>query len=78
MMIDKSVFSDRIDDLESYLNENEHYERNEPTLDLYGLLHQQQRPLKATMINGVLLPMEQKQGESKYSIPDFVLRSSGR
>ncbi|SAL99817.1 hypothetical protein [Absidia glauca] len=77
MMIDKSVFSERIDDLESCLNENEHCERNEPTLDLYGLLHQQQRPLKATMINGVLLPMEQKQGESKYSIPDFVLRSSG-
>lgn len=77
MLVDRSPFSERIDDLESYLNENEHCERTELTLDLYDLLHQQQRPLKATLINGVLLPMEQKQGESKYSIPDFVLRSSG-
>jgi hypothetical protein len=26
-------------------------------------------------INGTMLPMEQKPGESKYSIPDFVLAS---
>ncbi|KAI8344371.1 hypothetical protein BC941DRAFT_408484 [Chlamydoabsidia padenii] len=69
----RTLFSERIDDLETYLNEPGYDDKERSDYAIYRLLQQYERPLKATLINGVLLPMEEKEG--KYSIPDFVLRS---
>jgi hypothetical protein len=33
-----------------------------------------QSNIQLVNVNGTLLPMEQKPGETKYSIPDFVLK----
>ncbi|ORZ25913.1 hypothetical protein BCR42DRAFT_445638 [Absidia repens] len=85
MMVDdmgSSYSSERIDDMEKYLNDDEDgaMEDSDTTdgqypIDIYTLLERHHRPLTATMVNGVLLPMERQHGGTKHCIPEFVLRS---
>ncbi|CAO3594506.1 unnamed protein product [Absidia cylindrospora] len=85
MMVDdvgSSFSSERIDDMEEYLNDGEDGAKEDSNtadgqhpIDIYTLLERHHRPLTATMVNGVLLPMERQHGGTKHCIPEFVLRS---
>lgn len=59
----------RIDDMDAFLSQNDHKE------SYHATLHRNDHDSRIDMldINGTILPMEHKTGETRYCIPGFVL-----
>lgn len=72
-------YHERIDDLEQYLKDEDIDSHQKGTSEkkdgVYSVFYKP-KPIVPKEVNGTLLPMEQRDGNTKLSIPDFVLKSS--